>query len=739
MMSTHSSNNEVIIENPQQPLQIDIAMSYSELTQLWRTIVLCFRKNLAIIVTTLILMLVALPLILLMLPVKQYDSVGITELFRYLVGIPIFIISGVALVLSAGQMFSFLHNQTAVDVYHALPIRRLTLFIGRFLGGALLVLLPQVLAFVAVLMIRFLPGYHILELSLVVQTALTFMLISLALYAVSVLAFVLTGKLFDAMFLLLMLNIVYPGALYTIDSIVSMVLPGFSMTNYASIANIGRYLLLCPIGELFKVAFQPMTLLEVLWWIVLILVMSMGSLLIYKRRPSEMAGKPLAYRSPFLIIRFLACLVVGLIFGYMYYNLYSTLLAFIFSATVGSLATHTLIEVVMSRGFRNYRRSLPSYGVFVLIFAIGCLIVTTGFFGYDTRLPDEDRVVQVKLEMNSQDVYFFESSSDSELVFSDQENIANLLEMNKTWLNKMQTLVNKPYSLKTNRLIDEEYDASYSPYRITYVMPSGAKLIRTVNFNFTEEPYASLYRQIRGTAEYKQQQYKSLFKPDSILKFLSIINKAGQRIQTLSESTDKEFLAKVLTAIRQDLLQNADGQKGGKIICYLDLNMVVYYSDPINGNGYAQEPRAQQFLLTDVYVNTVAILNEYNLLGNLDADKDQYVTAFITSSDSGVDSLLDKLKLYQNGPYCFPVGTWIDKEWPLLNDEQVFTKIEDLNMIRLMYSNGLDAGEAEDGGYLVLLADKGQVEANGTVNTPLPILYLPANQVPKALADLLKK
>jgi hypothetical protein len=724
MMSTHSSNKETAKE--------------TAVTQIWTTIVLSLRKNLAIAVTTFILMLLALPVILLMLPIRQYDSTWIMELFRYLVAIPVFAVSVVVLILSAGQMFSFLHRQNAVDVYHALPVRRATLFLGRFLAGALLVLLPQFLTFVLVILIRFLPGYHILELSTIVQTALSFMLISLALYAAAVLSFVLTGKLFDAMFLLLMLNIAYPGTLYTIDSMLSLVLPGFSMANYVNLINIDRYLLLCPAGELFKVVFQAMNLLEVLWWIVLILVMGLGSLLVYTRRPSEMAGKLLAYRAPFLIIRFLACLVVGLIFGYLYYNLYSTLLAFIFSAAVGSLAAHTLIEVALSRGFRNYRRSLPSYGVFVLLFAISCLIVTTGFFGYDTRLPKEDKIVQVRFETNSAEVYFFENSSDTELVFADQNNIRNLFEMNKTWLNQMKAVISEPYSLKTNRLIVERIGNSYSPYRITYVMPSGVKFVRTVYFNFTEEPYASLYRQIRGTAEYKLQQYKPLFKQDSILKFLSIKNKVGQRIQSLSDDINKEYLAKILAALRQDLLQNAEEKPGSKFLGYLDLTMEIYYSDPINGHGYAQEPRARQFLMTDAYVNTVAVLNENHLLDNLDAVKNQYIAAFITSSNGGGDSLLGKLLLYQNGPYAYPVGSWMDKEWPLLNDKQVFTKIENPDLIRFMYNAGQDVENAKNGGYLVLLAVAGQVEENGTANEPLPVLYLPADQVPQELSGLLK-
>jgi len=752
MMSTHSSSKETNINPSEAQLRPDVgpAGDLKDLkdpadpaaAQVWNTIVLVFRNHLVLTVSTLILLMAALPVILLMLPVKYYDSTTIEELFRYLVGIPVSIISTVALILSAGKTFSFLHQKTAVDVYHALPVRRSAFFVGRFLGGALLVLLPQLLTFVTVLLIRFLPGYQILEGALVIKTALSFMLMSLALYAVSVLSFVLSGKLFDAMFLLLMFNIAYPGVLYAIDSVVERILPGFAMTNSVNIAHIDRYLLLSPIGGLLKTAFQPLSAFNVLWWLALILAMSIGSLLIYQRRPSELASRALAYKFPFLMIRFLACLAAGLIFGYLYYDLYATLLAFIFSAAVGSLITHTLIEAVLSRSFRNYRRSLKSYGVFILVFAMGCLIVATGLFGYDTRLPAKDRIVQARLALKTDYFFFFANSSDSELVFSDPENLARLREMNQAWLNEMQTQAARPYTLNTNSLLGQyASDAGYSAYRITYVLPSGWKFVRTVYFNFSEEPYASLYRQIRASEEYKRQQYKYLFQADSELKAIILTSKTGLNIPIPIERTDQERLAKILAALQQDLLENAEGQPDSKLLCYLDAIVSFGYEGPIGNQGFTQT--TQHIALTDAYVNTVALFEEYGFLSDLDADINQFVTAYITSSDSEDKklSLLERALRYSQGPYCYPVNanSQRDGDWPLLNDEEIFTQVEDPDLVRYLYMSGQDVANAENGGYFVVLAAAGQVGADGINNTSLPILYLPADQVPEELANLLNQ
>jgi ABC-2 type transport system permease protein len=742
-MSTLSSNNQSSLEQYDRGSEMK---SDSILSQIWVTIVLGFRKNLAIFITALLLMLVSLPVILLMLPVKSIDATRISELFGYLVAIPIFIISMVIIVLSAGQMFSYLHNKTAVDIYHALPLRRPTLFVGRFLGGALLGLLPQILAFTAVLLVRLLPGYQILDLSLVIRTASSFLLISLSLYAISVFAFVLTGTLFDAMFLLLMFNIVYPGTLFTIDVIVSRVLPGFSLNDFVSIVNLDRYLYLCPLGELLKVsvqgvfpAAQGIASLEILWWSFLTVVIIAASLLIYMKRPSELAGKPLVYRTPFVIIRGLASLVVGLIFGYLYYNLYSTLPAFIFSAAIGSLATHTLVEVVLSRGFRNYLRSLPSYGITALVLAVGCLIVVTGFIGYDTRLPVEGKVIQVRFETNGGDVSFFAGTPNHGLVFQNPENISDIVAMNKAWLDERQPLIHKPYSLNTNPMLSQwAAKAGYAPYRVTYVLSSGVKIVRSVYFDFTQEPYLSFYKQIRGTAEYKQQQYKYLFMADSTLADLFIDDKTGQISRTINKNSNEEMLVKVLVALRQDVLQNAEGQPGSRLIGYLQVRVFFDLSGPIGPQGI--HSTSYHLLLSDAYVNTVAILNAYGLLNNLYANNNQIDAVYITPSRSGSGTILDIIKSRESqGPYILPTQDWTDGQIPPLNDTKVFTKIDNKNLIQILYRAGQDLDAAADDGYLLVFKFADQIGPDGKEIGPAPVLYIPVSQVPREVLEILGK
>jgi hypothetical protein len=741
MMSTHSSNLEITWDQPGQPVGADAGRPHSEWRQVWRTIVLCCRKNLAIAVATLLLLLVALPVILLMVPAKYYDAASIAELFRNLMAIPVFAISTVALVLSAGQMFTFLHSRTACDVFHALPVRRPTLFAGRFLGGFLIVFVPQVLTFGCVLLIRLLPGYQILDRSLVIQTVSAFLLISLAVYAVAVLAFVLTGTSFDAMVLLLMFHSAYPGTLYTIDSVVSKVLPGFSMENYGSIVDMDRYLLFSPVGELLKVVFQPMRLTEVLWWIALILLTSLGCLLIDRRRPSEFAGRPLAYRLPFLIVRFLATLVAGLIFGYLYAETYATLAAFIFSAAVGSLAIHTLIEAVLSRGFRNFRRSLIGYGVFVILFAVGCAVVATGFFGYDIRLPETEKIIEVRLTPDSDRVYFDEYGAYQGLVFTDPENITALRAMNDHWLEKMQALVQKPYSLRTNDRLDQNDNGKGSgPTRIVYKLSTGTVLVRTVFFNYNEEPYASLYNQIRKTDEYKRQHYRYYFKSDSVLSDVRLADKDGITVLTLNQANDGPVLAKILAALQDDLLLDADGKTGGRLLGYLELTVSFDFTGPAGNQGYTAT--RQRLTLTDAFARTSAVLDDSHLLAGLGTRVAQYEAAYITTSRSGEGSLLDLLtkdaESGHAGPCFFPGQGFTSLNLPLLHDSQVFLKIEDPDLIRLAYREGRDVESAEDDGYLVILAAAEQVRSDGHAAGDLLVLYLPAGQVPEALLRQLK-
>jgi uncharacterized BrkB/YihY/UPF0761 family membrane protein len=110
-------------------------MSIHSLPEAWRAVKavlgLSLRKNKVVLVTVLLVMMVTLPLVLLLMSTST-GSTYLADAFQSLVTFLTLQISLAALILSAGLMFAYLHNRPAIDVFHALPVRRVPLFIGRF-------------------------------------------------------------------------------------------------------------------------------------------------------------------------------------------------------------------------------------------------------------------------------------------------------------------------------------------------------------------------------------------------------------------------------------------------------------------------------------------------------------------------------------------------------------------------------------------------------------------------------
>ncbi len=594
--------------------QLDISQSQSILAQVWRITLLGIRKNQAVAVTSILLMIIGMPVVLLMLPGQSFSSITIEEMFRYLMGIPLLVITTVFVVIIAGAMFSYLHNKTSLDVYHALPVKRSVLFAGRFLGGLIMILVPQALAFLSVLIMSLFPKYNQLSSIEVVNSGLIFILLSLALYTVSVMSFVLSGNRFDAMMLLLMFNIAWPATLYVIDSTTSRILPGFSINNYNNAINIDRYLALSPFGELLKASFLSIKTNMVIWWVAIIVVILLSSLLIYMRRPTELAGKPLAYRIPFLVIRFILCLIVGMILGSLYYDLFSKWYGFIFATVISTLAVHTLIEIIFSRGFKNFLKSLVSYGVFAVIFALGFISITTGFFGFDTRIPDVNKVNSVQFVYSSSDFNFnFDLDLENNgYIFKDQANIQRIIEINRLYLQKIQSQIHKPYSLSTNEqlsLLNRTNDLTET--NLHYKLNDGSTFIRAVYLNLNEEPFASVFDEIKKTEEFKRQYYMIFYEENKLSK-LEIDNKTGKQILTLNEESDQEQMQQLLNALKADILANADTKDDSKFLG--NLHMIMRFKTIDATSNYITAPLSMK--ITDAYTNLLNVLSQYELMAD---------------------------------------------------------------------------------------------------------------------------
>ena len=736
MMSIHSSTKSALNQQSRQPEPIRIDGG----RQMRSVLSMSLLKNKTTAITGLILMLVTLPLILLLrVPASPQgmtatDADLVVSLYKGLLTGLTLPISLVILILAAGLMFSFLHHKPALDVFHALPVRRLPMYLGRFTAGYLLVFLPQLATFLVVFAIRFIPALNGLSIALLIETALSVFLMTLAAYAVSVLAFIVTGTVFDALFLIMLLNAAYPATLATVEFFTSLVLPGFTL-NTDNMFD--RYMLLAPFARLTTVIFVPFDLFGALWWIGLTGLLGIGGFLVYRRRKSELAGTPFAYRTPFLITRFLVCLVIGLFFGYLFHQFQPGLLIYGLGVLTGSFAAHLVIEVILSRGFGAFKRSLPSYGAYLAVFAAGSLIISTGFFGFDYRMPAGEQITRVELTTNELQPRYQSVGQPVYPSFQEPENVALILRIHELYLADLRQLAPKPYTFATLERLQgygpaiaerfqtgDEGPVSRIPCRIAYSLRSGGQMVRTVYIDFSQDPYAGLIRQLKDTAEYKMQKYVEFLQPVTADSALYLLDKTGQVLFSLDGRQSKDRLEKLQEAIRTDLDAGADMAAGQA------------------GIGYLTNYGTASLELTGAFTHVLAVMDEFNLSYDVVSVARRYAAAYIglKADRLGIAQEMNKMSGDETMRY-YPIQYYPDGNpyAPLLSDQQSFIRVTDPALIEQLYLAGETGWPDLDDGYLVLFAVAGQVTGDGYANTPLPALHLAADQVPAELAALLKE
>ena len=741
MMSTFSSTDD---KNTERNEALNSTNALTCWGQFWSILRMSFWKNKNIAITTLMLMVVSLPLCLMFSTNYVYDQ-GQLTLFCGLVAGLILPVSIIIIVLMSSQMFSFLHKRPSVDVYHALPICRIPMFFGRFVAGYLVVFIPQLITFALTMLVLSLTFLQNIGFEFILNIFLSVLLMSLAVYSVTCLAFILTGTFFDALFLLLLFNVAFPVTLYAIEFFTSKVLPGFSMRSLDFADGLNRYLLLSPLGQLFNSVFWTMSLLQIICWGIAVIIIVIGSFIIYKKRKSELAGMPFAYRTPFVITRFLACVAAGLLFGYIIYDTTPYLISFIIGALIGSAASHLIIEAILSRGFSGFRRSLISYGIFIVIFTIGCLSVATGLFGFDTRVPVSSNVAQARLSYFNVNISS-ESPNNRGLTFTKPEDIAVIIELQKTWLTQMPTLVSKPYTFLTNdNLGRKDAIGRYrDQYQITYTMKSGLTMVRTIYLDFNSEPYSSIFKNLKNSVDYKHQHYANIFGLDGgVLDRIDVQYKTGQYAFTVTKEANQELLTAIQNALQEDLLNNADTKPNGKLLATLSIQ--TNYFNQTDPNAY-QTTTDPYFQLTDAFTQTIKVLNDNKVLANQNEYIDKYVSAYITVSPAKSSMLHDTLiqLTFQKGAVYLPSSfkdadpNGNERFAPLMNDPNSFIMTGQVDLIKQLYDAGQNLDMFLSDGYLVLLATDGQVQDDGYTSGGLPVLFLPKDKVPAELAALLQ-
>ncbi len=306
--------------------------------------------------------------------------------------------------------FSFLFSKKKVDLYHSIPVKREKLFFSSYLNGILIYLgvyiVTQLLTIMTLVIQGLMTagGWKTVGLTFV-GTTIHFLFF----YHVTIIAVMLTGNMLVCMAAVLTLLFYGPVTCQVIDGFFSH----YFVTYYADYMNGNSWLimpLVSPVSSL--IYFQTVAsgdkrgmVLNLLAAFLIAAALLVVAVYLYKKRPSEVAGKALSYKVAEPIVRILVVIPVALLGGLYIQNMSNGLsgLWFWFGLLFTGILCHVIMEIIyrfdFKAGFNHKIQLAGSIAVAVLI----ALCFQYDWTGYDRYIPNENQIASAAVSFQSID------------------------------------------------------------------------------------------------------------------------------------------------------------------------------------------------------------------------------------------------------------------------------------------------------------------------------------------------
>ena len=332
-----------------------------------------------------------------------------------------------AAVVIGVSSFAYLHNKKKVDFYHSIPVRREALFGVQFSGGIFIVGAAyglNLLLLTGVAMSYGVPAGRILG-AMAGGWALNMLYYAL-MYSTAVAAMMMTGNI--------VVGVLGTGVFFFLLPGIMLLLCWYCGTFFVTTA---RYLwssdqspfmwgvrYLSPFSVYINSFGWKMNELskhvpELICTVLAFLAVTTLDLGLYRKRPSEAAGKAMAFKKSMPPIRILLVLGIGLAGGMFFWSLQSRLRWGLFGTIVSVVLTHCIVEIIYHFDFKKMFSHRLQLG---LCLAAGILVFLSfryDWYGYDSYIPSKEKVVSASLDISVDSRWLsdktFETGSDGKL------------------------------------------------------------------------------------------------------------------------------------------------------------------------------------------------------------------------------------------------------------------------------------------------------------------------------------
>lgn len=353
--------------------------------------------------------------------------------------------------------FGYLYKKSASDFFHALPLKRSTLLLVRFLGSYISALIPLTVAYIGAFSLTAL-DYVSADISVMLKSYFFTAAMMLLLGLFTLVFILISGAVFDSITALISVNIGIPIIAMFIASLCESHLYGFIGGDYTDLFSyttpFGYALLrLISANSDYYETETLFTLPRIIFTLFVIIALAALNVFIYNRRKSEKLGGSYAFKIVPEIVGIIISAIGCFIMAYIFSSRPEDFMFWIAGA-VGAVLTSTVYFASINRGFKKIKNS-----VLIGIISFVMLIITNfgimfDIFGWEYCLPEINDIATVSIRCYNE--------------YIDVKNIDLAVELNKEIVKENNSYSGNgyieyftfEYKLKNGKTVERSYNVN---------------------------------------------------------------------------------------------------------------------------------------------------------------------------------------------------------------------------------------------------------------------------------------
>lgn len=343
-------------------------------------------------------------------------------------------------------LFKYLMVKSEVDFYHSLPIRRERFFIGNYIVGILMFVIPFTLFYFIATLIA---GID----SEILTTYLYALVNFLTMYSFTTLAIMLTGNIFMAVAVGSVFNFVLFGFYFVVYYLFQML----TLTSPKTL-DVNVMLSTTPVCSMLSILMGESYTYNIIYIFLLGILSFVLAFITYKFRESEKASQAVVFKFFKPVLKY-TCLFIGtILIGIFFATITNSFTWLILGILLSAFIINGIFEAIYEADFKSFFKNAKFIVLFLIFIISSIFVINYDIFGYDSKIPQ-----------SAADVSYIEITNNSNVAtISSQENIDKFLYV----MTESVESINK-----------NNFQNSWSSTVITYHLQNGSSYSRNLPFS----------------------------------------------------------------------------------------------------------------------------------------------------------------------------------------------------------------------------------------------------------------